>query len=136
MPQPGHPPQVADLKVALPAGAGVPIVIPLGSAVDGRRGVRAHEVPQEDLAVVGSRRQGAAARGRPLHTIDGAAMAAELQQRLAGLPYIKDTDDVGVRRKGGEEIRVVRRGGQPEERGRVGHGLLRNGGAHSTAVGI
>lgn len=136
MPQPRHPPQVADLKVALPAGAGVPIVVPLRSAVDGRRGVRAHEVPQEDLAVVCSGREGAAARGRPLYAVDGAAVAAELQKRLAGLPHIEDANDIGVCRKGGEEVRVVGRGGQPEERGRIGHGLLRSGGAHPTAIGI
>lgn len=51
-------------------------------------------------------------------------MAFELKKRLTGLSDVKDADTVAVLGKGGEEMSVVRGGGEAEEWGCVGHGLL------------
>lgn len=54
-------------------------------------------------------------------------MAAELEKGLAWLADVEDADQVAVGGKGGEEVGVVRRGGETEERRGVRESLLRFG---------
>lgn len=63
-------------------------------------------------------------------------MATELEEGLARLSYIEDAYDIGILGKGGQEVGIMWRGRQPQERWRVCHGLLRKGRADTAAVGI
>lgn len=51
-------------------------------------------------------------------------MAFELEKRLTRLSDVEDADTVAVLGKGGQEVGVVRGGGEAEEWGCVGHSLL------------
>ena len=52
-------------------------------------------------------------------------MGSELVDGLAGLPDVEDGDGGAVLGEGGEEVRVVRGGGDAEERGGGGEGGVR-----------
>jgi hypothetical protein len=58
-------------------------------------------------------------------------VAAQFEKCLARLPDIEDADDGGVGGEGSEEVRVVWRGGEAEERGCIRHCLLSFGGGHA-----
>lgn len=46
------------------------------------------------MGVVGAAGDDAAPRGVPFDAVDGAGVALELDQRLAGLAYVEDADDI------------------------------------------
>ncbi len=52
-------------------------------------------------------------------------MALKLEKSLAGLPYIKNANNVGVLGKSSKQMGIVRRRGKTKQRRRVSHGLLR-----------
>lgn len=76
---------------------------------DGCRVVAAggHQVPEEDTAVVATAAEEAALGAGPLDAVDGAGVAFEFEQGLAGLPHIQDADDGGVLGEGGEKVCIV-----------------------------
>lgn len=133
-----RPSEIADLVVALPAGHGREVLVSGARAVVGGRvaGGAVHKVPNQHGAIIGSRSQSASSRGRPLDTVDRSAVPTELEQGLARLSHIQDSDDVGVLRKRGKQVRVVRRGRQPHQRRCICHRLLRQGRAYPATVGI
>ena len=69
--------------------------------------MRVDEVPDEDEGVVGAGGEHAAPRGGPLDAVDGGGVAAEFEERLAGLPHVEDADQGAVGGEGGQEVRVV-----------------------------
>ena len=75
--------------------------------------MRVDEVPDEDEGVVGAGGEHAAPRGGPLDAVDGGGVAAEFEERLAGLPHVEDADQRAVGGEGGQEVRVM--GGGWEE---------------------
>lgn len=135
-----HPAQVADLIVALPAGDGAAApILAASAAVDCRsaRGARlTHEVPDEDLTVVAARSERATAVWRPLYAVDGAAVAAELQQGLPGLTNVENANGVRVLGESREQMGIVRGGGEAQKGRRVGHCLLGHCRADPTAIGV
>lgn len=46
------------------------------------------------MGVVGATGDDATTRGVPFDAVDGAGVALELDQRLAGLAHVEDADDV------------------------------------------
>lgn len=52
------------------------------------------------MGVVGAAGDDAAPRRVPFDAVDGAGVALELDEGLAGLPDVEDADDVGVLREG------------------------------------
>ena len=75
--------------------------------------MRVDEVPDEDERVVGAGGEHAAPRGGPLDAVGGGGVAAEFEERLAGLPHVEDADQRAVGGEGGQEVRVM--GGGWEE---------------------
>ena len=96
----------------------------------------AEQVPDEHLAVVAARGKRSTPQGRPLDTVERALVAAQLQQGLARLPDIENSDDVRVHRKGRQQVVIVRGGGQSQQWRRMRHGLLGERGADATTIGI
>src|SRR3569833_3142 len=74
-----HPAEVAYFVVALPGCYRAPRVVRLRGSVHRRPGSHAgrvvEQVPYEDLAVVGARRQRSPPQGGPFDAVDGAAVA-------------------------------------------------------------
>jgi len=123
-----RPRQIRDLIIAAPAGRGTLNTRRSGmgrrTGLARRRGRRrtsdaiaagqragvavddgaaaAQQVPHQHERVVGTRRQHAAARRRPLHRVQRRAVAPQLQQRRAWLPHIQDADQRGVCGEGRE----------------------------------
>lgn len=124
----GSPAQIADLVVARPVRDGREVLVggagPAGGGAGAGRGGAVDEVPEQDLAVVAARGEQAPPVGGPLDGAEGAAVAAQLQEGLPRLPHVEDADHVGLGREGRQEVRVVGRRGQAQQRGRVRHGLL------------
>ena len=83
------------------------------------------QVPDQHLGVVGAGGQHAAAGGRPLHRVEGGAVAAQLQQRRARLAHVEDADQRRVRGEGGQQVGVVRGRREAQERRRVRELLVR-----------
>lgn len=75
--------------------------------VDLRCIVLIEEVPDQHKAVVGAGCEDAAPTGAPLDTVDGGRVAVEFKHRLAGLPDVEDTDEVGVLGEGCEQVGIV-----------------------------
>jgi hypothetical protein len=63
-------------------------------AADRRTVVRVQQVPDEDEGVVTARRKHAPSRGVPLDTVEVGRVSTELEQRLAGLSDVKDTNNI------------------------------------------
>lgn len=52
------------------------------------------QIPYENVRVICAASDDAAPRGVPFDAVDGAGMALELDECLAGLPHVKDADDI------------------------------------------
>jgi hypothetical protein len=74
-----------------------------------------HQVPNEYTAVVSAGSKYTALRIGPLDAVDRGTVAFEFQEGLTWLAHVEDADGGGVRREGGEEVRIVRGGGDAEE---------------------
>lgn len=96
----------------------------------------AQQIPDQDQRIISTGRQRASSGRGPLYAVNSRAVAFEFEERLARLADVEDADAVAVLGEGGEEMGVVGGGGEAEERGRVGHGLLGCGGGEvAWAVG-
>ena len=88
-----HPSKVAHLVLALPASCraadAVRLRCPIGLLL-------AHEIPNQYLAIISSRCELAPPRGRPVYTVDSAAVSPQLQQCLARLSCVQYADDIRV----------------------------------------
>lgn len=134
-----RPAQIADFKATLPRSRRASLLTSAASlalhalrswcaagarhaADDAGRcaGAGAHQIPKQDAAVVGAAAEEAALRVGPLQAVDGAGVAFELEERLAWLSDVEDANDGGVLGEGGEEVSIVRRGGDAEKRWWVG----------------
>jgi hypothetical protein len=82
------------------------------------------QIPNQHKRIVCSGSQSAASRRRPFDAVYGCCVAVQFEKSLPRLSHVKNTDDFGILREGGEEMGVVRRGGEAEEGRCVGHCLL------------
>lgn len=83
------------------------------------RAPAAQQIPDQNERVVGAGREHAPSAGTPFHGVERRGVASQFEEGGARLADVEDADGVGVGGEGGEEVGVVRGGGEAEERWRL-----------------